>query len=53
MLIKEMVKIIRASTPISMVDGGYRVIRNPVSNETSKNRIVEISVRTLHLDSQF
>jgi hypothetical protein len=28
------------------------VIKNPVSKATSKNKIVEISDRTLHLNSQ-
>lgn len=49
MLTKETVKIISASTTNSMVAGGYRVIRYPVSSATSKNKIVEIIDRTLHL----
>jgi len=48
-LIKEMVKIIRAARPRIMVDGGYWLIKYPVNSATSKNRMVEINDRTLHL----
>jgi len=49
MLINETVKIIRASTPSSMKDGGYLVIKNPVNNATNKKNMVTRNDRTLHL----
>ena len=49
MLIKETVKIDRANTPKSIVDGGYLVIKNPVNNATDNKTIVNRNDRTLHL----
>lgn len=49
MLIKETVKIIRASTPSNMVEVAYWVIRYPVSKATNKNNIKKRVDRTLYL----
>ena len=49
MLINETVKMDSASTPNNKVEGGYLVIRNPVSKATSRNNMVTRNDRNLHL----